>query len=204
MDNLQTLWHKAQPAADEQQLVSEQIDTIIRRKSQNELDEFKRTVFWEMLLSVAFTLFCIYYALTTEFRGFPLIMGSTFLVIIVFLAWQFTFYRRLCRHPFSADVHHYLQSTLALLRKYVLHYKIVYGILLPICGVLGFTLGFAASQEGTELPMYELPENPWLALLVVVTILVMTFLIIHFQFKYLYQPKINRLQRLLDELQPLS
>ena len=204
MDNLQALWRNAQSVEDEQKLVTEQIDTIIRRNSQNEFDKFKRTVFWEMLFNVAFTVGCAYYALVSEFRAFPVIVGGTFLVIGSFLVWQFTFYRRLCRHPFSADVHHYLRSALALLKKYVLHYKIVYGILLPVSGMLGFALSYTASQEGTELLMYKLPENPWLAILIVGALLGLTFLIIHLQFKYLYQPKINRLQRMVDELQPLG
>ena len=204
MDNLQTLWRNAQSVEDEQKLVTEQIDTIIRRKSQNEFGKFKRTVFWEMLFNVAFTVGCACYALVSEFRAFPVIVGTTFLVIGSFLVWQFTFYRRLCRHPFSVDVHHYLRSALALLKKYVLHYKIVYGILLPVSGAIGFALGFAASQEGAELPLYELPENPWLAWLIIIAIIGTAFLIVHLQFKYLYQPKINRLQRMVDELEPLE
>jgi hypothetical protein len=202
MDNLQALWHNTQSVEDEQKLVTEQIDTIIRRKSQNEFDKFKRTVFWEMLFNVAFTVGCVCYALVSEFRAFPVIVGTTFLVIGSFLFWQFTFYRRLCRHPFSVDVHHYLRSALALLKKYVLHYKIVYGILVPVSGMIGLALGAAASQAGTELPLYELPKSPWLAFLVVGALLCLAFLIIHLQFKYLYQPKINRLQRMVDELQP--
>ncbi len=202
MDNLQTLWRNAQPAEDQQALATQQIETIIHQKSQSEFDKFKRTVFWEMIFNIVFTLGCAYYALVSEFRAFPVPVGATFLAIGSFHIWQLTFYRRLCRHPFSVDVRHYLQSALALLKKYVLHYKVVYGILLPVSGMIGLALGSAASQEGTELPIYELPNEPWLAFLVVGVVLSLAFLTIHFQFKYLYQPKINRLQRLVDELQP--
>lgn len=200
MDNLQTLWHKAQLPGDELALGVEQISRVIHQKSRSEFDKFRRTLFWEILFNGAFTIVCGVYVMMSTLREFPAIMITTFLIIGGFLAWQYYFYQRLCRHSIDTDVYCHLKSGLALLKKFVLHYKIVYGILLPISGILGFALGFMAEKEGTEVPLYELPQNPWLAILFVVSVLGLAFTMIHFQFKYLYQPKINRMQRMLEEL----
>lgn len=204
MDDLQTLWRSAQPAADTQALPDQQIDQMIHRKSRSTFEEFRRTVFWEMLFNVLFTIGCAYYVMTSAFRAFPISMGATFVVLAGFLVWQFRFYQRLRRHPFDTDVRQYLQSALALLRKYVLHYKIMYGITMPISLVLGFIIGFTASKEGVALPLVQLPTNPWLAWLWVIGASCLVFLVIYLLIKYLYQHKINRLQQLVDELEAVS
>ncbi len=200
MDDLQTLWHKAQPAGDEQALATEQLTHVIRQKSRNEFEKFRRTLFWEILFNAAFTIACGIYVMVSAFREFPLIMSAAFLMIGGFLAWQCGFYLRLHQHSIVTDVRQRLESDLAILRKFVLHYKIAYGVMLPLSGVLGFMLSASAMDAGTDLPIHELPQNPWIGIPLTIAILGLAFLAIHFQFKYLYQPKINRIQALLDAL----
>lgn len=204
MDDLQTLWRSAQPAADTQALPDQQIDQMIHQKSRSTFEKFRRTVFWEMLFNGLFTLGCIYYVLVSEFRAFPFTMGAILMLVLGFLGWQLRFYQRLRRHPFEANVHYHLQLALALLKKYVLHYKILFGVMLPITAVLSFGMGVAAGKEGLDLPFYELPQHPWLAGLLVVAVLGLSLAAVHFQLKYLYQHKINRMQQLVDELEAVS
>ena len=179
----------------------QQVDTMIQQKSRSTFDTFRQTVRWEMTFNILFTLGAVGYTLVSELRRFPVICGLMFVIMTGFLVWQVSFYQRLRRHPVDHDVRGYLQSTLTLLKQYVLHYKIVYGVVTPLAGGVGFVLGFAAGQSEVELPILRLPENPWLAGLFVIAILVLTVVIVHLHLKYFYQNKIDRMQRLVDELE---
>lgn len=201
MEDLQTLWHKAQRQEDAHTLPDQQIDKMIRQKSRGIFDKFTRTVLGELLFNVLFTLGTACYVMMSELKQFPLIMGVMFLMLAGYQSWQFAFYRRLRRHATDHDIHGYLQSSLRLLKQFVFHYKIVYGIVTPISIMLGFWLGMRASQADVELPLAELPENPWMASVVVAGTLAIVLLCIHLNLKYLYQKKIDRMQQLVNDLE---
>ena len=201
MEDLQTLWHKAQRQEDAQVLPAVEIDKIVHQKSLSVFTTFKRTVFWELLFNILFTLSCVYYGWVSELRKFPVIVGACLLLLVGFVTWQLFFYLRLRRHPYDHNVHHYLRSSLALLKEYVLHYKIVYGALLPIAAVLGFALESAAEKAGTELPLLVLPENPWLAGIMVMATSALVIGALYFLLKFLYQAKIDRMQTLVNNLE---
>ena len=201
MEDLQTLWHKAQQREDARGLPAIEIDKIIHQRSRSVFNTFKRTVFWELIFNGLFTLSCAYYGWVSELRKYPVITSAFLVLLIGFVAWQFFFYQRLRRHPYNHDVHCYPQSSISLLRQYVWHYKIVYGVGLPISVVLGFIFGFEISQQGADFPFYELPENSWLIAAISIAGLVTVLGVLHLMIKYFYQKKIDRMQQLIDDLE---
>ena len=199
MDSLQTLWHNAQPE-EAQKLPSAQIEKIISRKSINEFERFKQLLGWEIVINTPLTVAIIYWLTVSELNKIPFVLPSFVAMGTVYFLWQCVFYRQMQQHQASDDVLDYLNKGLAILKRYVWHFKIIIGgsIVLGFC--LGFLMGYY-DTEAVEDSALIYVEDPFWNLVLALGVVAIMLITIHFYIKHLYQAKINRMQQLLDDLE---
>ena len=199
MDSLQTLWHRAQPK-EAQELPSAQIKKIVGQKSINEFERFRQLLGWEIVINTPLTVVIIYWLATSELSKIPFFVPLFIVIGIVYFLWQCLFYHQMQQHRASDDVLDYLNKGLAILKRYVWHFKIIIGgsILLGFC--LGFLMGYY-DTEAVENSVLIYIEDPFWNLVLALGIVAIMLTTIHFYIKHLYQAKINRMQQLLDDLE---
>ena len=197
MDNLQTLWHKAQSPEDEAALSNQQIDKMVRQKSYNEFENFRWIVMWEFWGGIIGTPILLYAFRDSVLLTYPFLLIILLLIQGSFCVWQYHFLRQINRVRFAEDVHHYLVDAISVMKRYVFNYRIISAVVFPA----GLAFGFLAGKDGDEPFVIEMPDQPVVAIVIGLCCVGLSLLVLHFQIEYFFQRKINRLRKMLKELQ---
>ena len=200
MEDLQTLWHKAQQQENAEGLASARIEEIIRQKSHHEFDKFKRVVWWEVVMGGMIVPLIMYFAWQTELRNHLLVAFVLVMLPVGLLGWQYRFLQRMNQIRYEDDVCHYLLTALATLKKYVFNYKVFIVIYLPFGLVLGAIIGHHLKTGGQTTLLAERPENVWMAGGIIISGIALMLFGVHAYINHLYQAKIDRIQTLIHEL----
>ncbi|MGB3587048.1 MAG: hypothetical protein WBA23_10940 [Tunicatimonas sp.] len=194
MDELQALWRKAS-AQDEKTVNQQELEAAISRRSSDELEKFRRVIKKEYLFTWPVLLAAVVGAiLLPEYwsAALPLVTLYTFLVF---------FYQRALRQfkevHYEDDLKTYLQHALRFLKSYVRHYKI-------ICwasGAAGFSAYFLLPKGNPNSGLNKVVDaSPTVFLIGAIVLVIFALLGTHLYIKYLYQARINRLEKLLNEI----
>jgi Flp pilus assembly protein TadB len=176
----------------------QELDAMVNHRSSDELQKFRRVILGEYI--------CNWIALPLVVIG--VILYPQYLVaavsVIVLLGYLFYFYhqafRQFKRIHFEDDMQTYLQRALVFLKTYVRHYKIICWASI----IVGFVVGYFMPDEDID-PVFRSTTKSLLAptspayLIGTIAFVAIGILTIHLYIKYLYQARINNLEKLLDE-----
>jgi len=192
MEELQALWRNAS-VSEEQPVSPQELDAMVNHRSSDELQKFRQVI----MLEYAFT-WVIMPLLVVGAVWFPQYTVAT-IPLIVLMGYLLYFYRRTLKQfdqiHVEDNLQTYLQQALTLLNAYVRHYKI-------ICwssGVVGFLVGYLLGLEEEDEGGILIGSSPIWDLVLVAGSITLALLFCHFYIKYLYQARINNLEKLLDE-----
>ncbi len=192
MDNLQTLWRSAQPAADDSGVSADELKRITQQKSKQEFDRFKRTIRWELIANVPVISVFMYFLTTIKALNNPFILSLSAAVFIAYAVWQYLFYRIIQRHTLKDDVQTYLTEGLSLLKNYM---RIYQGMIIASLAFGGFIGFWMVRNSSLEDPPLLFSSDLTLNLIYSILFAGVLFSAAHFYIKYAYKDRIGRMQR---------
>jgi len=192
MEELQALWRNAS-VSEKRPVSSQELDAMVNHRSSDELQRFRQVIMLEYAFTwVIMPLLIVGAILLPQYlvAAIPLTMLMGYLLY---------FYRRTLRQfdqiHVEDDLQTYLQRALTFLKAYVRHYKIVCWA----SGAVGFLVGYLMGLEEEDEGGILIESSPIWDLVLVAGSITLALLFCHLYIKYLYQARINNLEKLLSE-----
>lgn len=203
--DLKEIWKKGQASLSESKGFD--LHKAIGQKSHSVLQRVKLILWIEFWVNVAFTpaaalVYFIYYS-----TSWGIFAGVVF--VIYFLYYLFLI-RAIKRFDYSSNVKESLSKVYNYLKFYVLHYKVMIWLTFVIVPWAALAYGFYIGATGAPEPEWMVPETApefeftkqqaymVLAAFLVVPVLVAS--LFHFLVGLLYERKIKKLRRMIEDL----
>lgn len=198
LDDLKSIWQKNQHFPAKQ---AEEIGAMIKGNSNSIVAKLKRSVWFELTLTIVFGLLMLYFAFTLKSGAMKWSMVSLLILILAYLVYYFKKIQLLNHFdPSQQNIRENLENLINDLKAYLHFYKTSYLILYPVFLVLGILI--AASERGWDNFLNRLTEPEFMLRLFVTTAVLITFsfLFTNWYLKKLYGNHLVKLQGLLRDL----
>ena len=202
LDELKSIWKSTQPFPAKQ---AEESAMMLKGSSNSIIAKLKRSVWFELSLTIVFGAVMLYYAFTLPSGAMKWSIVS---LLILFLAYLIYYVKKiqLLNHfdPSHQNIRENLENLIIDLKAYLQFYKTSYLILYPVYFMLG--LLFAALERGFDNFLQRLTDPQMILKLVLLAGLIMTVSLVftNWYLKKLYGNHLEKLQSLLQDLKDSS
>jgi hypothetical protein len=198
MDDLKSMWK--QPGFKPKQ--EAEIASMLTGKSNTIVSKLKRSVWFELILTIVFGIGLGYYALTLENGA---MRWTSISLVVLFIAYILYFVKKIMiLNQFDSSTHD-LKTTLQRLHErltlYLTFYKRSYAILYPVYFCLGLLFGLL--ERGADHFVSRFSNVGFSVWFIVFTILffVGIYMLTNWYLKKLYGNHLDKLRTLLNELE---
>ncbi len=202
LDELKSIWKNTRPFPAKQ---AEEIAAMLKGSSNSIVAKLKRSVWFELTLTIVFGGIMLYYAFTLPSGAMKWSIVS---LLILFLAYLVYYVKKiqLLNHfdPSQQNIRENLENLIIDLKAYLQFYKTSYLVLYPVYFILGIL--FAALERGFDNFMHRLTDPQMILKLVLLAGLIMTVSLVftNWYLKKLYGNHLEKLQSLLQDLKDSS
>lgn len=198
LDDLKSIWQKKQSYPAKQ---ADEIAVMIKGNSNSIVAKLKRSVWFELTITIVFGLIMLYFSFTLRSGAMK---WSIISLLILFLAYMVYYVKKLqlLNHfdPSQQNIRENLENLIADLKAYLHFYRSSYLIFYPVYFVLGIL--FAAIERGFDNFLHRLSEPEIILRLAFATaiILAVALFFTNWYLKKLYGNHLDKLQDLLRDL----
>jgi hypothetical protein len=199
LEDLKSIWKRKQGYEPKQEA---EIASMLRGRSNSIISKLKRSVWFELIFTIACSIGLGIYALTLENGA---LVWTIISLLILFTSYLFYYVKKIILlnrfDPGSENLKENLQHLVERLTVYLNFYRRSYTILYPVFFVLG--LLFGAREQGMDDFLYKISQ-PKTILLVIGLAIVFFFCslwVTNWYLKKLYGNHLEKLKELLSELQ---
>lgn len=198
LDDLKSIWKGNKPFQEKQ---AEEIEAMLKGSSNSIVAKLKRSVWFELILTVAFGLVMLYFALTLESGSLKWSIVSILLLFFAYLIYYWKKIRLLNGFdPSHQNIKENLEKLVRDLQGYLQFYKTSYTILYPVYFALGIL--FAIIERGPDVFWEKLGEPMTILKLTLfsVVVLVLSLFVSKWYLKKLYGNHLDNLKELLKDI----
>jgi hypothetical protein len=199
LDDLKSIWKKNEPGF---QLKDEaQIAAMLKGNSKSIVNKLKRSVWFELIFTVAAGIALLIYALTLPTGA---LKWTSISILIILVAYSFYYIKKLILlnrfNPANENLRATLERLIANLSSYLRFYKRSYTILYPVYFVLG--LLFSGIERGAADFFESLikPKTIGFLILMAGTFYFCSTWLVNWLLKKLYRNHLEKLKNLLNDL----
>lgn len=198
LDDLKSIWQKTQSYPAKQ---ADEIAAMIKGSSNSIVAKLKRSVWFELTLTIVFGVIMLYFSFTLPSGAMKWSIVS---LLLLFLAYLIYYVKKiqLLNHfdPSHQNIRENLENLINDLKAYLQFYKTSYLVLYPVYFVLGIL--FAAIERGWDNFLSRLTEPEIILRLLLTTAVLITasLLFTNWYLKKLYVNHLVKLQDLLRDL----
>jgi Ca2+/Na+ antiporter len=129
-----------------------QLNEMLHTKTESAVSKIKRSLIFEMVLSIAFIVGILLVALRSENWALRIYFFIFLPIICLFVLYMYSMYRKLIALQKNADqpIRSNLQMIQKLIRNYCKHYMQLTMWMMPICFLLSLVLAFVSPENGTN------------------------------------------------------
>jgi hypothetical protein len=199
LDDLKSIWKQQGNLGNKDEA---DIARMLQGRSQSIVSKLKRSVWFELIFTIAVGIAMAVYGLTTKSGAMAWMVLTLSVIFVVYLFYYVKKIILLNRYTLhSANVKHNLQQLADRLTAYLQFYKRSYAILYPAYFLLG--LFFGAMESGMDAFVEKFTHWKTLAWFCVFTLVFMAGLyqITNWYLKKLYGNHLTKLKDLLNELE---
>lgn len=183
MDELRELWKKEQG---DDTIAQKEVD--LSSTTESVVDKMKKALFWEDIFNKLFSIVLFVYLIYTK----EYLYGVGFVVFMAPVLWYYNYIiTEIEKFTYQTDVKNYLQNIYRILRVFVIRYRAIVVVLVPISFLYGFYVGY---QENTEPDKVIEPTTIIIAVIVLLVFYGLAELYIYL----LYGRKLEKLKKLLE------
>jgi hypothetical protein len=199
LEDLKSIWKNGESYKQKNEA---EIASMLRGNSQSIVSKLKKSVWFELFITVAAGVVLLIYALTLPSGALKWTSTS---ILVLLVAYSFYYVKKIMLLNRFDSSHENLRSNLKNLydnlSDYLKFYKRSYAILYPVYFVLG--LLFGALERGTNEFLVSLSQTKTLLYLVLIAGLFFfcSTWLTNWYLKKLYGNQMDKLQKLLNELQ---
>lgn len=193
LKELKEVWKGLDKIVEKNQYEVEQLRKIVQKKSRNEIQKIKHKLLIDLVLSIVLFAFLLVFTKKT----LPTyLFWYAFLFLISIAIIGVIPYLRISKLNLNLDVN--LKQHLSLLLKnFEKLYKGIYFLLTPVAVVGSFLLSYFSWNNDKELSVPKLVVG----IIVVTGLSLLSFFMQKYYFNWLYRSNLNRLRKLLDDLE---
>jgi hypothetical protein len=198
LDDLKSIWKKKQSYPAKQ---ADEIAAMIKGSSNSIVAKLKRSVWFELTITIVFGLIMLYFSFTLRSGAMKWSIVSLLLLLLAYLVY-YVKKIQLLNHfdPSQQNIRENLENLINDLKAYLQFYRSSYLIFYPVYFVLGIL--FAAIERGFDNFLHRLTEPEMILRLLFATAVIMTtaLLFTNWYLKKLYGNHLVKLQDLLRDL----
>lgn len=129
-----------------------QLNEMLHTKTESAVSKIKRSLIFEMVLSIAFIVGILLVALRSENWALRIYFFIFLPIICLFVLYIYAMYRKVMALQKNADqpIRSNLQMIQQLIQNYCKHYMQLTMWMMPICFLLSLVLAFVSPENGTN------------------------------------------------------
>ena len=177
------------------------VDDVIGKKSKNVLYWVKFILwieFWINVASLPFLVWAIFqHDYYPQFRNFTIF---TSILIVMYLFYYQFLINKIKAFDYTGDVYSSLKRIYGYLKFYLLHYRVIVWVFMPLASIYSINLSFEQlADEGVVIEKGS-PEY-WTFIAFMGGLYLFIILVMHFLVNLIYGRKIKRLKGMISELE---
>lgn len=144
MDELKELWNKEQ--GDRPILKDQKVD--FSNSTESIVDKMKKALYWEDIFNKVITVAFIGFFIYKEDYFFSI----GFFMLMIPIIWYYKYLMdEMAKITYQAEVKSYLKSLYHLLRTFIIRYRVIGIIIVPVSFIYGFYVGYNESPEADKV-----------------------------------------------------
>jgi hypothetical protein len=202
LEHLKSIWRGKKQFEAKQAL---EISTMLKGSSNSIVTKLKRSVWFELMLTLIVGVVMLYFSLTLQSGATKWSIVSILLLILAYLIYYVKKINLLNRFdPLQHNIRQNLEKLVKDLHAYLQFYKTSYTVLYPVYFLLGIM--FAAFERGFDVFWEKLsrPETILKLILFSLALLALSFFLSKWYLKKLYGNHLKKLKELLGDIDDLS
>lgn len=198
LDDLKSIWKGNQPFAAKPM---SEIATMLKGSSNSAIAKLKRSVWFELSLTIFFGLIMLYFSFTLDSGRLKWSLVSVIILFIAYLVYYFKKMRLLNRfEPSQQNLKESLEGLISSLETYLQFYRTSYTVLYPVYFLLGIIFTGVELGYDAFLEKVVQPETILKLLSLAIVFGVVSLFISKWYLKKLYGNHLDNLKIILNDL----
>lgn len=177
------------------------VDAVVGMKSKNVLYWVKFILwieFWINLVSFPFLVWSLFQE--DYYPHYRIVTMATCVLIVLYLFYFQFLINKIKGFDYTGDVYSSLKKIYGYLKFYLLHYRVIVWIIMPLASIFSISISFdQLANEGINLEKGS--KEYWTFIAIMGGIYLVIILIMHFMVNLIYGRKIKRLKGMISELE---